>query len=1201
MKKISILLISFLIINAAQSQPWVQQISAVTSSLNSIFFTDASNGYAVGDGGKILKTTNGGTNWNSQTSGTLSQLNSVFFTSPTTGYVVGASGLIRKSTTSGTSWTAQTSNTTSYLYGVYFTDINNGYAVGFSGTILKTTNGGTNWTSKTSNTTDALYSVYFTSTSTGYAVGGATSSLILKTIDGGTTWTPQSCAAASILKSVYFTGVDTGYVAGDAGVIYKTLDGGTNWVLQPSSTTLAIHSIFFPNDNTGYAMCNAGYVGKTSNASTTWAVSATITANVLMSVFFTSVNTGYACGSSGTIIKTTTGGEPCTIVANAGVDQTVCSGQSATLTATGGSTYSWNTGANTASITVTPSSTTTYTVTATSTNGCTASDKVIVNFTTGGPASISIADSPTGSICSGTSITFTATPTNGGVATYQWRLNGTDITGATNSTYITSSLVSTDAIICRMTSGLSCATGSPATSNSITKTVYPSVPVSISIAASPNGGVCPGTSVTFTASPSNGGGTPAYQWKKNVTNIAGATTTAYTSSTLVTGDTITCTLTSSVSCPSGNPATSNSIAMTVSSALAASIIITASPGLTICPGTSVTFTATSTNGGTPGYQWKKNGTTIAGATNSTYTSTALANNDNITCDMTSSLSCATGSPATSNTLTMIVNSSLPVSVIIAASPAATVCSGTSVTLTATPSNGGSTPTYQWKNNGTNISGETNFAFTSSTLANSDAITCMLTSSSTCATGSPATSNTVTMTVNPNLPASLNIAANPSGAVCSGNSVTFTATPTNGGGAPTYQWQVNGTDISGETNSTYISSSLANADAITCVMTSALSCVTSSPAISNSLAMTVNTTTANAGTDQTICLGQSATLTASGGTSFQWNNGLTTSSINVSPSITTTYIVTITNNGCSATDDILVTVNTVIADAGADQTVCPGQVATLTASGGGTYLWSTNETTQSISVIPVSSNYYTVTVSNNGCNALDSVLVNVDNPSADAGADVVVCAGDSVILSATGGISYIWNNGIENNIPFIPTGTTIYTVTSTDINGCTATDNVLITVNPIPPTPVISLSGNILTSNADSLNQWYLNDTLIAGATDTSYTVSTNGSYYVIVSLNGCDSDTSNIISTTLGFNETALQNDFIIYPNPATNIIHIENLLKSGSIVTIEILNIEGQIINRIIANEKQLSIDISGIARGMYFVKVKTENGMTMKKFVKE
>ncbi len=119
---------------------------------------------------------------------------------------------------------------------------------------------------------------------------------------------------------------------------------------------------------------------------------------------------------------------------------------------------------------------------------------------------------------------------------------------------------------------------------------------------------------------------------------------------------ITCVLTANVVCASGNPATSNPITMVVNPVAAVSVTIAANPGISICPSTSVTFTATPVNGGTtPVYQWKKNGVNV-GSNSPTYTDAGLTGGELITCVLTSNAPCATGSPATSNSLTITVNS-----------------------------------------------------------------------------------------------------------------------------------------------------------------------------------------------------------------------------------------------------------------------------------------------------------------------------------------------------------------------------------------------------------------------------------------------------------------------------------------------------------------------------------------------------------------
>jgi len=194
---------------------------------------------------------------------------------------------------------------------------------------------------------------------------------------------------------------------------------------------------------------------------------------------------------------------------------------------------------------------------------------------------------------------------------------------------------------------------------------------------------------------------------------------------------------------------------------------------------------------------------------------------------------ACGSAATVNTATLSVSPNLPASVSIAANPGNTICDGENVIFTATPANGGTTPTYQWYING-NTAGTNSNTFSSTTMSDGDEVTCEMTSSA-CVTGSPAMSNSITMTVIPNLPASISIVAS-TNPICSGNPVTFTATPVNGGGSPVYQWQING-NPAGTNSSSFTTSGINSGDVVNCVMTSSI-CATGSPATSNDITMTV---------------------------------------------------------------------------------------------------------------------------------------------------------------------------------------------------------------------------------------------------------------------------------------------------------------------------------------------------------------------------
>ncbi len=186
--------------------------------------------------------------------------------------------------------------------------------------------------------------------------------------------------------------------------------------------------------------------------------------------------------------------------------------------------------------------------------------------------------------------------------------------------------------------------------------------------------------------------------------------------------------------------------------------------------------------------------------------------------------------------TAITTPLLTASVAIAAVPTGDICAGTSVTFTATPTNGGTSPSYQWQINGVDVLGETAATFTTTSLVNNDAVTVIMTSSETCVLGSPATSPSIVMTVNPFLTPSVSIAASPAGQVNVGTSISFTATPVNGGTSPSYQWQINGVNVLGETNPTFTTSSLVENDVITVVMTSNYSCLTAPQATSNAITM-----------------------------------------------------------------------------------------------------------------------------------------------------------------------------------------------------------------------------------------------------------------------------------------------------------------------------------------------------------------------------
>ena len=174
---------------------------------------------------------------------------------------------------------------------------------------------------------------------------------------------------------------------------------------------------------------------------------------------------------------------------------------------------------------------------------------------------------------------------------------------------------------------------------------------------------------------------------------------------------------------------------------------------------------------------------------------------------------------------------------------------------------------------------------------------------------------------------------------------------------------------------------------------------------------------------------------------------------MSPEKTTTYTVTVSDGITSATDEVTVHVNNVVANAGKDVTLEEGESVTLTATGGDKYEWSTGETTKSIMVNPSESTIYTVKVIKDGCEDSDKVKVNVVKGSvipvvAYAGEDVTICNGEEIVLKASGGTEYTWDHGVTGEkIKVSPEKTTTYTVTVSD--GITsATDEVTVHVNNV---------------------------------------------------------------------------------------------------------------------------------------------------------
>lgn len=209
---------------------------------------------------------------------------------------------------------------------------------------------------------------------------------------------------------------------------------------------------------------------------------------------------------------------------------------------------------------------------------------------------------------------------------------------------------------------------------------------------------------------------------------------------------------------------------------------------------------------------------------------------------------------------------------------------------------------------------------------------------------------------------------------------------------------------------------------------------------------------------TICLGQTASLMASGGGFFNWNTGSTSANISVNPAATTTYSVIVSDaTGCS--DTIAHTVNVLpipVAAIAGNTNVCEGSSTTLTGSGGTSYVWNNGQTTNAIVASPLSTTTYILTVSNGACSDTASLtLAVVPVPAPPLVTDTTVCLYSNSILNATGNnITWYLSPGTTGSPePFVAptdaTGDFNFYATQT-VNGCESDEALLEVVVLAPP-------------------------------------------------------------------------------------------------------------------------------------------------------
>lgn len=315
--------------------------------------------------------------------------------------------------------------------------------------------------------------------------------------------------------------------------------------------------------------------------------------------------------------------------------------------------------------------------------------------------------------CINTSLTFTATPAGLAVTpTYKWYLNGVAIAGATASTYTNATLINGSVITSRIFYTGPCGADS-SLSNSITvsrsTTITPSVTIALTNGTNPG---CTGQSLTFTATPANGGTAPSYTWQTSPNNttwttVAGPFGNTFTTTTLPCNSYMRAILTSNLSCASPITAASPAIQYTCNTVVASATITQTGGTNPICKGRAATFTAVVTAAGpTPNYSWLVNGT-ATGVTALTFTSSTLNDNDQVSFLLVSSNPCVPEPVKLSNLIVMkVIPLDTPTVYVAITKGSNPSCQDSLIEFTATASSSFGLNGYRWYVNGVNVASGT---------------------------------------------------------------------------------------------------------------------------------------------------------------------------------------------------------------------------------------------------------------------------------------------------------------------------------------------------------------------------------------------------------------------------------------------------------------------------------------------------------------
>ncbi len=280
-------------------------IEPPTGDIQGVALSDEQHAVAVGDGGLILQSSDGGSRWQIQSTALrISWLSDVYLWSGQTGIAVGAGGRIAMTTDGWMTW-HEYSMGASACYSVSFED-RVGLITGYHGELWRSFDGGESWSIIPVGTTSSLFGVKFFSPTTAVVTGD--SGTILRSTDAGLNWTGVSAPARKLLYRMARSDSLTAIAVGDSGTILRTSDAGITWILIPSGTIANLRDVAILSHDTAIAVGWAGTILRSLDGGLHWDSVPSPTSSILRSVAHADGPRWVIAGFNGTILASSDGG-----------------------------------------------------------------------------------------------------------------------------------------------------------------------------------------------------------------------------------------------------------------------------------------------------------------------------------------------------------------------------------------------------------------------------------------------------------------------------------------------------------------------------------------------------------------------------------------------------------------------------------------------------------------------------------------------------------------------------------------------------------------------------------------------------------------------------------------------------------------------------------------------------------------------------